>query len=115
MPRRPAPHPWEVDVDHLAEWLEEESTILADAMRYGGRSPFSARVSEGEKYRYYHKQFFLPDGSPNEQGRSQVMKRLGPQGYATVWQALMDGPPGRGRSEESEDAEPDREPMAIGY
>ncbi len=84
-----AAHTWDQVADELAAWLDTESTALADALTAGGRAPFAADLTERERLDYYTAQFFHPDGSVNDQGRADVMQRLGEVGYADAFRAVM--------------------------
>jgi hypothetical protein len=73
----------------LAVWLDQESTRIAAAMAPQGTAPFSAGLSEQQKLEYYRAQLFNPDGTPNLQGRSDQMNRLGPEGFTNVYKAVI--------------------------
>jgi hypothetical protein len=89
-------HAWDGVADELSSWLQTESKWYADAMRGGSqRSPFAAQTSESQKLDYYRRQMYqvAPDGSilydqPNTQGRSNLMQRLGVDGYTQVYDAV---------------------------
>jgi hypothetical protein len=108
-------HAWDGVATDLVDWLETESKWYADAMRGGSqRSPFAAQTSEAEKLDYYRRQMYTsaPDGSilydqPNQEGRSNLMQRLGVDGYTQVYQATK---PEAGRRAPVE-PEPDEEPI----
>jgi len=74
--------------DDLASWIDTTATDLADGFYDGTKAPFSADVPEREKLDYYEDRLFLPDGTPNQEGRSAEMARIGVEGYARVMQAL---------------------------
>lgn len=89
-------HPYDGVADELLGWLQTESKYYADAMRGGSgtRAPFSAQTSEAEKLDYYRRQMYMtgPDGTihydqPNQQGRANLMQRLGVDGYTQVYHA----------------------------
>jgi len=83
-PRPPDPHPddFESVSDLIAEWVEGMSAAVAGSLMDGqGRPPFGARVTGMEKLRYYERQFFLPDGRPNLEGRQREARRLGEAAY----------------------------------
>jgi hypothetical protein len=73
----------------LAIWLDQESSRIAAAMAPQGTAPFSASVTDEQKLQYYRDQLFNQDGSPNLNGRSQQMQRLGPQGFTQVYKAVL--------------------------
>jgi hypothetical protein len=62
-------------------------------MMAGGTAPFAAQLTEADKLRYYTRQLFNPDGTPNMQGRAQEMQRLGPEGFALVYKAVLKAHP----------------------
>ena len=72
----------------LALWIDDTATKVALAFA-PGRAPFSAQVTEEQKLEFYTAQLFNPDGSPNQQGRSKEIARLGPEGFANVYQAVV--------------------------
>jgi len=72
----------------LALWIDQTSTEIALAFA-PTRSPFSADVSEEQKLEYYRQRLFNPDGSPNAAGRDQEMQRLGSDGFAQVYRAVV--------------------------
>jgi hypothetical protein len=72
----------------LAQWIDQTADQVALAFA-PGRAPFSANISEEKKLEYYRAQLFNPDGSPNAVGREAEFKRLGPQGFAQVYRALI--------------------------
>lgn len=73
----------------LAAWLDQTSSQLALAMAPQGIAPFAAQLSETQKLEYYRDQLFNPDGTPNMQGRTAQMTRLGPQGFRQVYMAVI--------------------------
>lgn len=82
-------HMWEQAVDEVVDWLYSTSDRAAEVILAGGRAPFAADLTEDEKLRYYHEKFFNPDGSDNNQGRNEVMARVGPDEWAKVYKALI--------------------------
>lgn len=93
--------------DELGAWVDEVSTRIAQSVVGGYAAPGAARLSEQQKMAYYSRQFFNPDGSPNDAGRAQEMQRLGPEGFAEVWKEVLDAHP--------EWAPPPEEPYSAGY
>ena len=73
----------------LAVWIDETANAIALALAPTGRAPFAATVSEDEKLQYYRAQLFNPDGTPNMSGRTQEMRRLGPEGFTQVYKAVI--------------------------
>src|SRR5215471_9319938 len=74
--------------DDLAKWIDQTADQVALAFA-PGRAPFSANISEEQKLEYYRSRLFNPDGSPNTQGREAEFQRLGPQGFAQVYKAIL--------------------------
>jgi hypothetical protein len=113
-------HAWDGVATDLVDWLETESKWYANAMRGGSsRSPFAAQTSEAEKLDYYRRQMYMsaPDGTiqyhqPNQEGRDNLMTRLGVDGYTQVYNATK---PQAGRrapvEEEPDPTIPDEEPI----
>src|SRR5947209_19793424 len=79
--------------DDLAEWIDRMSDQLVEGIATGGRAPFSAQLTEAQKIDYYTAQYFNPDGTPNVQGRAAQMARLGPEGFAQVYKAVVKAHP----------------------
>jgi len=77
----------------LAAWIDQTADAIAVAFTPQGIAPFSAQLSEKDKLEYYRSQLFNPDGSPNTQGRSQQLQRLGPEGFAQVYKAVVGAHP----------------------
>jgi hypothetical protein len=73
----------------LALWIDDTATAVAVAFTPQGVAPFSAQLTEKEKVEYYARQLFNPDGSPNADGRSAQLRRLGPEGFAQVYKAVV--------------------------
>jgi hypothetical protein len=72
----------------LALWIDQTATEVALAFA-PGRAPFAANLTEQQKLDFYTRQLFNPDGSPNVSGRAQQAARLGPEGFAQVYQAVV--------------------------
>lgn len=88
-------HPWDGLAEQLYDWMDEQSTWAADAIRGGYRAPFGADASERDKLDYYRRQMFVPkpDGTvdyqqPNAEGRKKLLQQLGTSGYAQVYEAV---------------------------
>lgn len=73
----------------LALWIDQTSSEIAAAMAPQGVAPFAAQVDETQKLQYYRSMLFNPDGTPNLQGRQAEIGRLGPQGFAQVYKAVI--------------------------
>ncbi|MCR4375906.1 MAG: hypothetical protein NUW22_13765 [Acidobacteria bacterium] len=82
-------HVFDQVADELAQWIDDTATALAEGLTAGGRAPFAADLTERELLDYYDAQFFRPDGSVNDQGRADVMQRVGETGYADVFRRVM--------------------------
>ncbi len=74
--------------DDLAQWIDTTSDEVARGFA-PGRAPFSADLSEEQKLQFYRAQLFNPDGSPNAPGRTAQINRLGAQGFAQVYKAIL--------------------------
>jgi len=75
--------------EDLAVWIDQTSSLIALGMAPRGVAPFAAPLSETQKLEYYRDQLFNVDGTPNLQGRTAQMQRLGPQGFRQVYQAVI--------------------------
>jgi hypothetical protein len=95
---------YDLIAEDLAYWLEYTSDALAIAMAPQGVAPFGAVLSTQQKLEYYRAQLFNQDGSPNVQGRTNLVNLLGPKGFADVYHAVTSAypdlkiptPPGEG-------------------
>jgi hypothetical protein len=74
--------------DDLSVWIDQTANEVALAFA-PARAPFSAKITEEQKLQYYKDQLFNPDGSPNVQGRDQQQARLGADGFAQVYNAVI--------------------------
>jgi hypothetical protein len=79
--------------EDLAQYIDDLSSQIAEAMSAGGTAPFAAQITEQEKLNYYTAALFSPDGTPNMQGRAREMQRLGPEGFASVYKAVIHAHP----------------------
>jgi hypothetical protein len=79
--------------EEISEWIDHMSDEIAEAVAAGGKAPFSAQLTEAQKIDYYAAQYFNPDGTPNVQGRAAQMARLGPEGFAQVYKAVVKAHP----------------------
>lgn len=89
------PHPFDSVSDEILHWLDSESKYYVSALVGDYQSPFAAQVSEKDKLDYYRRQVYMinPDGTPNyeqpnKEGRDQLIKRVGIEGFATVMKAV---------------------------
>jgi hypothetical protein len=87
-------HPKSRDVysmvaEDLAWWLEDTSTKLAVGMSPQGVAPFAAALTTDQKIAFYRDTIFNPDGTPNVQGRTDLLARLGPLGFRQVYTAVI--------------------------
>src|SRR3954465_9161333 len=78
--------------DDLAVWIDKTATEVALAFA-PGRAPFSANITEQQKLDFYKDQLFNQDGSPNAQGRQALFARLGADGFAAVYKAVLKAHP----------------------
>ena len=74
--------------DDLSVWIDQTADTVALAFA-PGRAPFSANITEDQKLQFYRNRLFNPDGSPNAPGREAEFQRLGPQGFAQVYKAII--------------------------
>jgi hypothetical protein len=88
-------HPFDGIAQDLQDWMTGEVDYYVEAMRGGYRSPFSADVSEKAKLDYYRRQMYAvkPDGAvqydqPNSAGRDKLLKSVGVQAYAEIYDAV---------------------------
>ena len=85
-PRGDPDHIYEVVAHDLAEWLHKMPKVLAAAMRGGPhrQGPFMHAATGQQKYEIFKAKLFSPDGSPNMQGRQELLSKLTPRQYAEV-------------------------------
>lgn len=72
----------------LALWIDNTAEAVATAFA-PARAPFSANITEQQKLDFYRTRLFNADGSPNAQGRAEELARLGPEGFARVYKAVV--------------------------
>src|SRR5215471_2710296 len=72
----------------LAQWIDDTANKVALAFA-PARAPFSANITEEQKLQYYRSRLFNPDGTPNTQGRTEEIQRLGPEGFGQVYKAVI--------------------------
>ena len=83
-----SPNPLDEIANDLALWIDQTSSEIALAFA-PTRAPFSANISETQKLEYYRSRLFNPDGTPNVQGRTQELQRLGVEGFGIVYKAVI--------------------------
>lgn len=72
----------------LAIWIDETANKIALALA-PRQAPFAATLTEDQKLAVYRRLLFNDDGSPNEAGRAKEQARLGPEGLAQVYKAVL--------------------------
>ena len=72
----------------LSVWIDQTASEVALAFA-PARSPFSAKITEQQKLDFYKTRLFNPDGSPNIPGRNEEIQRLGAEGFAHVYKAVV--------------------------
>jgi len=71
----------------LHEWIERTAEAVAADILESPLAPEVVQLSRAEMRAFYRTNtriqqlLWLPDGSPNTQGRRQLMQELGPDGY----------------------------------
>ena len=85
-PRGAYDHTYEIVAHELAQWLDRMPKILATAMRGGPhrQGPFKVPATGKQKYEIYKAKLFNDDGTPNMQGRQELLRRMTPKQYAEV-------------------------------
>ena len=85
-PRGSYDHVYEVVAHELAQWLDRMPKILATAMRGGPhkQGPFKHAATGKQKFEIYKGKLFNEDGTPNMQGRQEMLRRMTPKQYAEV-------------------------------
>lgn len=85
-PRGSADQMYEVVAQDLAEWLKDMPKILAAAMKGGPhrQAPFKHPATGKQKYEIFKGKLFNDDGTPNMEGRQELLRRMTPQQYAQV-------------------------------
>lgn len=86
----------------LAVWVDETANKIALAFA-PGRAPFAAKATEEQKLAYYSAKLFNPDGSPNHQGRTEEIQRLGAEAFGQVYKAVIAAHPEWKPAEEPEE------------
>jgi len=83
-PRGSYDHIYEIVAHELAQWLDRMPKVLATAMRGGPhkQGPFKHPATGSQKYEIYKAKLFNPDGSPNMEGRQELLQRMTPRQYA---------------------------------
>jgi hypothetical protein len=85
-PRGSADQTYEIVAQDLAEWLNRMPKILAAAMKGGPhrQAPFKYPATGKQKFDIFKGKLFNPDGTPNVQGRQEMLRRMTPRQYAEV-------------------------------
>jgi len=85
-PRGSTNHIYEIVATDLAYWLETMPKVLARAMKGGPhkQAPFKVPATGKQKYEIFKGKLFNDDGSPNVEGRQELLRRMTPQQYAQV-------------------------------
>lgn len=83
-PRGSYDHIYEIVAHELAEWLDRMPKLLATAMRGGPhrQGPFKHPATGSQKYAIYKAKLFNDDGTPNMEGRKELLQRMTPRQYA---------------------------------
>lgn len=68
----------------IQDWLEVESTAIAEAILGSALAPAVVQPPRSEAVAYWRSVLYNPDGTPNPVGRDVVMRRYGPTGYEAV-------------------------------
>lgn len=80
----------EAVAERIVAWIERVSDDVAGAILESPIAPEVVQLSRREMRRYYRTdpeiqgQLWLPDGTPNDQGRKQLLEQLGPDGYEAL-------------------------------
>lgn len=82
MPRA-RPHLWDIMAKDIAHWVDDNK-VYVDLFKDGGHAPFAALTSPDRLEAFFEKKFMQPDGSPNEEGRQQVLQGWGIKEYARM-------------------------------
>jgi len=79
-------HIYERVASDLADWLNTMPKLLATAMRGGPhqQGPFKHPATGKQKYEIYKAKLFNADGTPNLQGRKQLLSSSTPRQYAEI-------------------------------
>src|SRR5262245_39621578 len=72
----------------LALWIDQTATEIALALA-PRTAPFAVHLTEEQKLDVYTRQLFNPDGSPNQAGRDRLQQRVGPEGFAQIYKAVV--------------------------
>jgi hypothetical protein len=75
----------------LVEWVERRSTELAEAILGSPLRPQVTTPTRDEALAYYGRLMWLPDGTPNQAGRDQLLARVGAEGFEKIALALAKG------------------------
>lgn len=93
MPHDPHAHVFDQVADDLADYIERMSDDLAVAMTAGGQAPFAVKLSRAQQERYYVEKYgdkiYTKDGLPNPDGRAELIKQFGADGFAAIARAVL--------------------------
>lgn len=81
-------HEWDSLVDDVLSYISGETDWFINAIKNGQNSPFEQPATEEQKKEYYKAQMYNDNGEPNEQGRQQVLQRIGILNYIPLLQEL---------------------------
>lgn len=74
----------DVVAEEVHQWIEDTATDVADAILGSALEPDVVQPPHAEYVRMMRTLMYLPDGSPNVQGRDKLMARVGPQEYEKI-------------------------------
>lgn len=81
MPRQ---HVADRAADAIAEWLERTSEMVAQELLGSPYAPEVVTPTRAQALAFFDPLFFLPDGSPNEPGRQQVIDQYGADAFEEI-------------------------------
>lgn len=82
------PHPADLLSQDVLDYVEEMSDYLARSILGSPLSPATAPMTSAQKLQYFSRQFWMPDGQPNQQGRDALQAKYGARGFQTIVEAL---------------------------
>lgn len=71
--------------NELADYIEASVEYLSNALLEGGHAPFEAKISEAERFGYFHGLLWNEDDTPNEEGRSLLEEQRGLDEYTRTY------------------------------
>lgn len=81
----PKQHSLDAVVDEVAQWIEDTADFLAESFLEDGIAPFEARLTEAQRLEYFTNLLFNRDGSPNQEGRQQLLQSQGLDEYVRTF------------------------------